>query len=88
VHAPLGRELRGKNLAVYLVAEGADGYRAVIALPELDAGFTDEVLLVADRRDGQGLAEGEGPLRLVVPGDRRPARWVRQLVRLRLHWAQ
>ncbi len=43
---PAGEQLRGKNLALYLVVEAADGYRAVFALAELDPGFTDRVVLL------------------------------------------
>jgi hypothetical protein len=35
--------------------------------------------MIADRRNGEALAEKEGPLRIVVPGEKRQARWVRQL---------
>jgi hypothetical protein len=52
VNAPLGTELKGKNLSVYLVAEAADGYQVVYALTEFDPGFTDRLILIADRRDG------------------------------------
>ena len=37
-----GETLRGKRLASCLLAEAADGYQVVIALPELDPAFTDE----------------------------------------------
>jgi hypothetical protein len=80
VNAPLGKDLRGKNLAVYVLAEAADGYRAVYALTEFDTDFTDRVILIADRREGQALGAKEGPLRIVVPGEKRPARWIRELV--------
>jgi len=76
---PLGEKLRGSNMALYLLVEAADGYRVVFALPELDPAFTDRVILLVDRRDGQPLAATEGPLRLVVPGEKRQARWVRQV---------
>ena len=66
LNAPLGKDLRGKNLVLYVLAEAADGYRAVYALAELDADFTDRIILIADRRNGQPLAEKEGPLRIVV----------------------
>lgn len=79
---PSGHDVHGDALRLYVVAEGADGYRAVLALAELDASFTDDVVLVADRRGGQPLSANEGPLRLIVPTDKRPARWVRQLVRI------
>ena len=52
---------------MYLLVEAADDYRVVFALPELDPAFTERVILLADRRDGQPLAAAEGPLRLVVP---------------------
>jgi hypothetical protein len=75
-----GKELRGELLATYLLVEAADGYRVVFALPELDEVFTDRVVLLADRRDGKPLSEREGPLRIVVPDEKRPARWARQVV--------
>ena len=77
-----GEQLRGKELALFLVVEASDGYRAVFALPELDHAFTDRVIILADRRDGRPLAEKEGPLRMVVPDEKRQARWVRQVVSL------
>jgi len=82
--APLGETLRGPELSKVLVVEAADGYKAAFALPELDPAFTDEVVLLADRRDGQPLSAGEGPLRLVVPHEKRQARWVRQVTALRV----
>jgi DMSO/TMAO reductase YedYZ molybdopterin-dependent catalytic subunit len=77
-----GEQLRGKDLALFLVVEAADQYRAVFALPELDHAFTDRVVLLADRRDGKPLGTKEGPLHLVVPDEKRQARWVRQVVAL------
>lgn len=74
-----GDGLRGKSLALYLVVEAADGYRAVFALPELDPAYTDGVVLLVDRRDGKKLSDKEGPLRIVIPGEKRQARWVRQV---------
>jgi DMSO/TMAO reductase YedYZ molybdopterin-dependent catalytic subunit len=79
-----GPDLRGPALATYLVVEAADGYRAVFALPELDPAFTDRVILLADRREGKPLDGKEGPLRVIVPGEKRHARWVRQVVALKV----
>jgi DMSO/TMAO reductase YedYZ molybdopterin-dependent catalytic subunit len=83
-----GEELRGKNLELYLVVEAADGYRAVFALPELDPAYTDKILLLADKRDGKSMDAKEGPLRLVVPEEKRHARWVRQVTGLVIKRAQ
>ena len=75
-----GQSLRGPRLASYVVATGADGYRIVIALPEIDPEFTQHPgALVAVRQNGQPLAARDGPLQLILPGDRRHARWVRSL---------
>jgi hypothetical protein len=86
VDAPLGN-IRGTNAAVYVIAEGADGYRAVFALAEFDPAFSAKTILVADRRDGQALAEKDGPLRIVVTDEKRQARWVRNLTALILRRA-
>ncbi|MBA2501463.1 MAG: molybdopterin-dependent oxidoreductase [Pyrinomonadaceae bacterium] len=77
-----GEGLRGKNLALYLVVEAADNYRAVFALPELDPAFTERIVLLADRRDDKPLSAAEGALRVVVPDEKRQARWVRQVTSL------
>ncbi|MDQ2855630.1 MAG: molybdopterin-dependent oxidoreductase [Acidobacteriota bacterium] len=83
-----GEHLSGKDLAQFVVVDAADGYRAVFALPELDPAFTDRVVLLADRRDGKPLAEKEGPLRIVIPDEKRAARWVRQVTSLTIRRAE
>lgn len=77
--APLGGELRGKNMTLVVIAEAGDGYHAVFSLAELDADFSNTQVLVADMEDGKPLDAQHGPLRLVVPGDKRQGRWVRML---------
>jgi hypothetical protein len=85
---PLGKELRGDRMMTYVVIGAADGYRVVFALPELDPAFNDRLILLADRRDQQPLPPGEGPLRLIVPGEKRQARWVRQVTAVSIHRAE
>jgi len=82
--APLGSELRGKALAGYVVATGSDGYKAVLALGEVDPGFHSGEVLVADTIDGKPLDAHSGPFKLVVTEDKRPARSVRNLVSIEL----
>lgn len=79
---PLGEALRGKALARVIVASAADGYQVAIAIAEVDAAFTDQVILLADTRDGRTLLPDTGPLQIVVPLDKRPARWVRQVTKI------
>ena len=53
-------------------------------MAELDPAFTDRVILLADRADGQPLDNKAGPFRIVVPGEKRMARWVRQVIVLKV----
>jgi DMSO/TMAO reductase YedYZ molybdopterin-dependent catalytic subunit len=76
---PMGKDLRGKALASYVVAKAHDGYEVVFSLGELDAAFGNESILVADKRDGKPLFGYQGPLRLVCPNDKAGARSVRML---------
>ena len=82
--APLGNELRGEALANYVVATGADGYRVVLALGEVDPAFHPGEVVVADAMNGKPLDAHSGPFKLVVSEDKRPARSVRNLVSLEL----
>lgn len=76
---PANGELRGKNMTLAVVAEAGDGYHAVFSLAEMDADFAGETVAVVDTVDGKPLSAEQGPLRLVVPGDKRQGRWVRLL---------
>ena len=84
VGAPAGDSLRGRELTDYILVEARDGYRVVFALAELDGGFTDRLTLLADHKDGKAIGDVDGPFQLIVPGEKRPARWVRQVTRISL----
>lgn len=77
-----GAALKGPALARVIIARAADSYRVAYAIAELDPAFTDQVILLADRRDGKPLLPDTGPWQIVVPNDRRAARWIRQVNRL------
>lgn len=77
--APLGESLRGGLLRTVLSIQARDGYAVLFSLAELDDGFRQRPVLLADRRDGKPLSDAEGPLRLVVADEKRPARWIRQI---------
>ena len=76
---PQGEQLRGPAMATYVIAQAEDAYRVVFSLAELDSGFLDADVRVADTMDGAPLGANQGPFRLVVPHEKRPARWVRML---------
>jgi hypothetical protein len=77
----------GKDLRLYLVAEGSDGYEAVYTVAEVNPDVHDAIVIVADALEGKPLAD-DGPLKLVATGEKRPARWVRNLVAVQVLTAQ
>ena len=79
---PFGRQMRGKTLAGYVLAEAKDGYAVVFGLGELDPDLGATRVIVADKRDGKPLFEYQGPVRLVIPADKEGARSVRMLEKL------
>ena len=85
---PHGKDLHGKALAEYVVATGSDGYRAVLALAEIDPEFHPGEVLVADAMDGKPLNAKTGPFRLIVTEDKRPARSVRSLISIEVKSAE
>ena len=74
---------RGKQFKIYLVAVGSDGYEVVYSLGEVTPDVHDATVLVADSEDGKPIAD-DGPLKMVATGEKRPARWVRNLVAIRV----
>lgn len=86
--ASTGTALKGKNLTKYVVVKAADGYEVVFALAELDPDFSTRTILLADSADGAPLADGVGPYRVVVPGEKKPARWIRQVTSLEVKLAK
>jgi DMSO/TMAO reductase YedYZ molybdopterin-dependent catalytic subunit len=82
--AAQGEGLRGSHLRDIVRVECADGYVVVFALAELDPGLGARAVLLADSRDGAPLPASEGPWRLVIPDEKRPARWARQVTTIRI----
>ena len=79
-----GTALKGKNQAQYLLVKAADGYQVIFSLPEIDPEFSGKEILLAHSRDGNPLDEGVGPFRFVIPEEKLQARWVREVVAVKL----
>ena len=79
-----GETLRGEWLRAFVTVDGHDEYRAVFALPEFDADFTDRIIILAYERDGMPLDEKTGPLQIIVPDEKKHARWVRMVKEIRV----
>lgn len=88
VGAPAEAAIRGKVLSEYIVATGSDNYHAVLSLAEIEPGIHPGKVLVADTLDGKPIDPKDGPLKLIVEEDQKPARWVRNLVKLELKQAE
>lgn len=82
--APAGNDIRGNAVASYVIASATDGYQVVFSAAELDPGFTNNDVIVADMVDGKPLFDYQGPFRIVAPRDTRGARSIRMLERIEL----
>jgi hypothetical protein len=70
-----GEQLRGRGMTTIVRVTASDHYQVVFSLGELDPMLGNEQVILADTQDGHALTK-DGPFRLVVPGDKRPARWI------------
>jgi len=77
----------GKDLRLYIVASGSDGYEAVYSSGEITPELNSSTVIVADLENGKPLA-GDGPFKLIATNEKRPARWVRNLVTIKVFAAE
>jgi len=84
VGGPTGEALRGQDMADVVLVSASDGYGVALSLTEIDPSIRGEKVILADAADGKPLDAMEGPLRLVVEGDARPARSARMVTNVRL----
>jgi hypothetical protein len=80
----LGDSMRGPRMTEAVLMEAADNYKVVFALAEVDPAFATREIILADKKNGKPLDAKEGPFRIVAPGDKRGARWVRQVTAIRI----
>jgi hypothetical protein len=64
-----------------VLVTGRDGYAILLSIGELDPDFEGKQVIVAVERDGKPNPDGQ--LRMIVPGDRRGGRAVRDVVEIR-----
>jgi len=77
----------GAQVREMIALTGRDGYSAVLGLGEISPDFEGKQVILAERMDGQPL--GPAHLRVVVPGDRKGGRSVRDVVHITVtSWAQ
>ncbi|MGC1304557.1 MAG: molybdopterin-binding oxidoreductase [Caulobacteraceae bacterium] len=83
--APMGARMHGEAVNDVLFVTAADKYRVVLTLAEVDPSVHKGArVILADQADGKPLDAHEGPFRLVVDGDIKPARSARSVVEIAL----
>jgi hypothetical protein len=70
------------------LVEARDGYQVVFALAELDKDFTDRRIILADKVDGKSLSPADGPFRIIVQDEKKPARCIKQVTGIKIQFAK
>ncbi len=65
----------------YVRAEGTDHYTVIFSAGELEPGLRETDSIIALSLEGKPLGD-DGAFRIIVGGEKKPARWVRNLVSL------
>ncbi|MFD1258615.1 molybdopterin-dependent oxidoreductase [Mucilaginibacter terrae] len=75
----MGDSAKKKTIMTYIVVTAADNYKAIYTLPEIDLLFANRTIILADRTDKKPLPSESGPFQIIVPGEKKHARWMRQV---------
>jgi DMSO/TMAO reductase YedYZ molybdopterin-dependent catalytic subunit len=84
----MGPELKGENLTKYLLVDASDGYQVTFALAELDKSYTDRMIILANQVDGKPLPPADGPFRIIVQDEKKPARCIKQVIGFKIAFAK
>jgi hypothetical protein len=58
------------------------------ALAELDKSYTDRMIILANQVDGKPLLPADGPFRIIVQDEKKPARCIKQVVSFKIAFAK
>jgi hypothetical protein len=81
--APFDKENEKRIFHSYLRVEGTDHYYVVYSASEVQESIHNAEVIVAASLNGKPLAD-DGQIKLVASGEKRPARWVRNLLAITL----
>ena len=82
--APVGEKLRGAALHDIVLVRAKDGYAVAFTLADFDEAYSARTIVLADKEDGSPLSDTAGPLRLIVPDDKKGSRWVRMVTKIEI----
>ncbi|MOA50721.1 hypothetical protein D3C78_1737810 [compost metagenome] len=83
----MGKDLRGEHLLKYLLIEASDGYQVLFSLAEVDPEFVPRKIILATKKDGNLLPSDEGPFHIIIDGETRGSRNVRQVNSIKVKFA-
>jgi len=69
---PLGDKLRGRAMAIYVLAQASDWYAVLYSVAELEPAMTDNRIMVAHKMNGKPLDPKGGRPRLSFPATSGP----------------
>lgn len=77
-------KVKNPQMRQVVIVSGRDGYTVVFSMPEVLPMVGDRAIWVALDEDGQPIDDNDGPLRLIVPDDKMPARGVHQVASIQI----
>jgi hypothetical protein len=77
-------KVKNPQMRQAIVVSGSDGYAVVFSMAEILPMVGDRTVWVALVEDGKPLADGDGPVRLIVPDDKMPPRAVHQVASIEI----
>jgi hypothetical protein len=71
-------------LTCYVLVEGADGYRVLFSIPEIDPEQCHKMVILADCCNGKPLGAAEGSFETIEEDAKQKGRWVRHAAKISL----
>ena len=84
VGAPSDVRLHGPPVNQIVIVTGQDGFTTVLSLAETEKSFRTDPIILADQENGKPLDAKQGPYRLVIGGELKPARSVYAVTEIEL----
>lgn len=82
--AGIGQPGWQNTITSYVLVTALDKYKVIYALAEIDPLFTDDTIILAFQADGRPLNAEDAPFQMIVPGEKKHARWIRQVNTIQL----
>jgi len=71
----------------YLLIEASDGYQVLFSLAEADPAYCEKKIILANKIDGALLSSDQGLFQIILEGEKRKARFIRQVTSITVKYA-